>query len=81
MSAKGKPKGELHVARPKRGCTCHGCERARWRIGQAEAMAEAVRVAKQDGERRARRCHELGMRAPSETIGPSELLRMLGRDY
>ena len=75
-----RPNGELHRDRAKRGCDCYGCERARWRIGQAQAMAEAVRVAKIDGERQARRAHELGRAHPGERLGAGELVDMLLRE-
>lgn len=54
--------------------------RRAWRRGQAEAMNELVRIATEDGEREARRAHEQGRRARSETLGAGEFLDSLGHD-
>jgi hypothetical protein len=54
--------------------------RERWRLEQAAAMAEAVRLATEDGERQARRAHELGLAHPGERVGAGELLDILRRD-
>lgn len=55
--------------------------RKRRQMETALAMAEAVRLAKVEGEAQARRAHEQGRAHPGQCIGPTELLRMLGRDY
>lgn len=54
--------------------------RTRWRMEQALAMAEAVRVAKEDGERQARSAHEQGREHPGERIGAGELVDMLHKE-
>lgn len=54
--------------------------REQWDRLQAEAMNEAVRVAKEDGERQARRAHELGRAHPGERIGAGELVDLLLRE-
>ena len=52
----------------------------RWQMEQALMMAEAVRIAKEDGERQARRAHELGLAHPGERIGAGELVDILHRE-
>lgn len=53
--------------------------RKRWEMEQALAIAEMVRLAKEDGERQAREAHELGRRYPGERIGAGELVDILMR--
>lgn len=54
--------------------------RAAWQMEQVLAMAEAVRVAQEDGERQARRAHALGRAHPGEQVGAGELVDLLLRE-
>ena len=54
--------------------------RKRREMETALAMAEAVRVATEDGAREARLDHERGRRHPGERLGAGELVELLLRE-
>jgi hypothetical protein len=54
--------------------------REKWDREQHERMAALVAAELADGERKARRAHELGLAHPGERLGAGELLDLLRRD-
>ena len=52
----------------------------RWELEQKIAMAEAVRLATEDGKRQAERDYELARRHPGERLGAGELVDLLMRN-